>query len=733
MAFFNYAQTFYIHRDKVKGADIVYIPKVELAFKTIPKRGSKAAVGLDNPEVYVQLVECEVFGGEATPKIEKVVEGSFRSVSTYHANGAAIISTSGWTPFDFDHPVAINTDTPYALMVGFQGDTAYTLKINQVAVKKNQTAKDVQPLSAYVDGKLFNLADNNMAPLYNQDLMFRVYLCKFNTFEKQFEMLNDAMEFTQVTSVSNANTDITGFWGDEIVTDANTAAKAGTVKTDIITRVVQGNNTTFTTQFSAGDYIIMADYAAGVSNNDIRNAQNINILEIANVNSDTLLTLVNEPTFVNSAAYYYKSPVGRVFNHTESTGLVVLYDSNAANDTFRFTNNSVFMGLDSRTKAKVANVFNWPINRFNTEFYSIIPNQSEMFIRTSVASNTYVWSNSNFTTVKKGANTDFINYNAIVASRSNEVSNSIIRASLYSPPDPSGTVPSRFKFKSFVSRITMKTNNEWTSPRLRDKTADLLIYENLINNSIAGETGAAGNADTKYISKQIVLSDKLDAEDIRVYVNAFRPAGTDLKLFAKVINRADPAPFADKDWTPLELKNNIIVASKPAEETASGVLEQYVEFEYGFRAFPQAQTYPLYSASVTAATNTVNITTASGAANINSIFSVNDVVRIFNNALPNTSFIASVTATTNTSLTLSSTTSDTLIVGGGRGVAKVDYAHRFTAYNNSLNSNIVQYIDKSTFSKMDTYKSFAVKIVLTATSPAVVPRIADVRAIAVSA
>jgi len=34
---------------------------------------------------------------------------------------------------------------------------------------------------------------------------------------------------------------------------------------------------------------------------------------------------------------------------------------------------------------------------------------------------------------------------------------------------------------------------------------------------------------------------------------------------------------------------------------------------------------------------------------------------------------------------------------------------------------------------LDTYKSFAVKIVLTATSPAVVPRIADVRAIAVSA
>jgi hypothetical protein len=67
--------------------------------------------------------------------------------------------------------------------------------------------------------------------------------------------------------------------------------------------------------------------------------------------------------------------------------------------------------------------------------------------------------------------------------------------------------------------------------------------------TISGETGRnGGNIFSKYISKQIVLADGFDAGDMRVYLRAIKPPGTDIHVYYKVLSGSDPDPFTNKSW-----------------------------------------------------------------------------------------------------------------------------------------------------------------------------------------
>ena len=49
-----------------------------------------------------------------------------------------------------------------------------------------------------------------------------------------------------------------------------------------------------------------------------------------------------------------------------------------------------------------------------------------------------------------------------------------------------------------------------------------------------------------------VVANNKFAEDLLVFLTAYRPANTDIKVFARIHNSDDPEAFDDKDWTMLE-------------------------------------------------------------------------------------------------------------------------------------------------------------------------------------
>jgi hypothetical protein len=78
--------------------------------------------------------------------------------------------------------------------------------------------------------------------------------------------------------------------------------------------------------------------------------------------------------------------------------------------------------------------------------------------------------------------------------------------------------------------------------------------QNLINNDTTGEanTSSGGNALAKYITRKITLADGQDAEDIRVYLTAYRPPGSNINVYYKILHREDSDTFDKAKWIPMD-------------------------------------------------------------------------------------------------------------------------------------------------------------------------------------
>jgi hypothetical protein len=64
-----------------------------------------------------------------------------------------------------------------------------------------------------------------------------------------------------------------------------------------------------------------------------------------------------------------------------------------------------------------------------------------------------------------------------------------------------------------------------------------------------GETDASGgNAISRYITRRVTLTDGFDSGDLRVYLNAYKPSGTNVHVYFKILSASDPDLFVEKNW-----------------------------------------------------------------------------------------------------------------------------------------------------------------------------------------
>lgn len=74
---------------------------------------------------------------------------------------------------------------------------------------------------------------------------------------------------------------------------------------------------------------------------------------------------------------------------------------------------------------------------------------------------------------------------------------------------------------------------------------------------ITGETSQhGGNALTRYVTKKVVLDAGFDSGDLNVYMSAYRPVGTDINVYYKILNRNDTQAFDDGLWQLMTKTNN---------------------------------------------------------------------------------------------------------------------------------------------------------------------------------
>lgn len=179
------------------------------------------------------------------------------------------------------------------------------------------------------------------------------------------------------------------------------------------------------------------------------------------------------------------------------------------------------------------------ISKIENFRYSVIDPEPAFltFNKTSMAFDIKPYSNTGiagaFTGVTPNDNYYF-NTEQAIYSRSNEVT------------AHSGTKTNQLK-------ATMRSSSVYVSPVLDIGSSQSIIIDNYINSNTTGENGAAGGyLWNKYISKTVTLAEGQDAEDIKLLLTAYRPPGTDIKVWIKALHAEDVDLFAQRTWIEMD-------------------------------------------------------------------------------------------------------------------------------------------------------------------------------------
>lgn len=289
--------------------------------------------------------------------------------------------------------------------------------------------------------------------------------------------------------------------------------------------------------------------------------------------------------------------------------------------------------------------------------------------------------------------------------------------------------------KSTYLQASLATSSEYMSPILDLRRKGAILVKNIINNDITGEEFNNGNALCRYISKTITLAEGQDAEDIKIFLRAHRPLGTDIHVYGKFQAKEDPEPFDLRRWTKLEYLN----ATDDVYSSSAATVD-WKEYELGFGTTPNTTISFNPNTAVNSSGDYILIN--------NNPFSNNNLVRYYKDGefselddetvggLANNTFYY-VVAANSTALSLSSAQDGTPIdLTASPNNEHLHYLSAYlpeipgTAYLNPDRNNAVEYYNTSTGSRYESYKYFAIKIVLTSTNGIKVPKLNDMRAIA---
>lgn len=262
------------------------------------------------------------------------------------------------------------------------------------------------------------------------------------------------------------------------------------------------------------------------------------------------------------------------------------------------------------------------------------------------------------------------------------------------------------------------SNNDFVTAGVTSRPR-LALSKYIINNDYTNEHTDRGNALAKGISKKVRFSRM--AEDLLVYLTAYRPANTDLVVYARLHNSTDTEAFDDKNWTKLELIDGIGAYSSDVDRT------NMVELTYGIPQYPNTQ----FTLAGSVTTQSGNSQIVGVGTTISSNLAANDVVKIYSPLFPNNHMIAVVNSVTNaTHMVITQPVSNVNVVGSGFKIDKIEFPQQ--AFRTILNENVVRYFN-STRSAFDGYNTVQIKTVFTSPAPNKVPMVDDIKIVGTSA
>jgi hypothetical protein len=363
------------------------------------------------------------------------------------------------------------------------------------------------------------------------------------------------------------------------------------------------------------------------------------VATVLTANTSTL-TLNKFPTVATSSTVQVtlqKAVTGVVDNYNYSNNKVYISQSSTANSDYKiFAANSTYLGTlvgdTSQSRVSVVSVDNINVNYFRPMFSTIVSPGTGI----SLTANTTKSSGATTLSAYDINQLNALPYNdsALVKSKSNEVVGTVVTKSFTATLDmssssydispvlditPTSIVVTRNIVDNYnISNFTANTTTLSTTITA-DNSANTLyagqgvrglgirpgtIIQTVSGNTITlsvnatstatsvvlsstpNETSRYGLSLSKYVSKRLSLADGMDAEDVRVYLTAYKPYNTSIDVYAKILNYSDGEAFNDKDWTLLSQATNLNTYSSELNE------EDYREYEYTFPSTPPSTKLP---------------------------------------------------------------------------------------------------------------------------------------------
>ena len=447
------------------------------------------------------------------------------------------------TTITFDAPVTLKTGAQYAFaIIPDAADPDYRIWISRTG--ERDVATGLAIASDFSDGTLFTSTNNSAwTPYQNENIKFTLRKAAFSSSLGSIKLTNRDNEFLSLDLV------VGDFEISELVGIQN-ANNAGTIAITTGNNTITGASTTFTSDFEIGDHLaVWAD------------SSTIDFLEVSAIANNTTMTVVGAPRASNTASDYFTTRVGRVSYYNRNTPPKLVLEDSKVKPSMRFEANTSIVGETSGATAFITEVVDQNVSYLQTNI------QRTNFAKTTNTLQASTLTDSTDAEYSRilsfNTNNYLTDYPTVVKSRSNEIAGGITN----------GTE------KSFV--FTMSLENSSTaltksaSPFVDYGISGVNLVEFLVNNPTSNfEETIDGDANAKYISKKIELASDLDADDLKVYLSAYRPIGTNIEVYSKFHSQSDGRQFSQIPWTKLDMKAATTLFS------SSSNIYDYREFEF---------------------------------------------------------------------------------------------------------------------------------------------------------
>ena len=675
----NFVQTFFVDSNAVQQASHILITSVDLFFKGKP---SSVAGG-----VVVGICPVENDAPAISKQFRRLARRTYEEVNTSTDSNVA-------TSFGFSRPVVVVPGQSFGIIVTTESDE-YTLWNHKTADRIVGTNSPSPGLTGTRDGKFFQSSTTETRALADSSLKFRVNIAEFNATSTVVSLVNDGFEFLTMSGRTGV------FTGGEKVF-ANTAPIAGTVAAAAGSLFLIGSGTDFTTLTERQDIVI-------------RSNDTYQVNQIKYISNTSHVELKIPCGIANTAALVMPAVLGKVQTSNYPQETIVLSSSNATTAR-KFAPGQLLRGETSNTTATVSTINNVNADEFIVQL-GVITNAEA----STNLSYSFAYSNgSNYVVpapvaITSGTKKDLKDQRNIILSRSNEVSELYLHQNM----------------RSGLVSVSLSSTHRFAAPLVNLLNSDLLVHSyNISSNTFSTyantvvydtEVYKSGTGKARHIAEKMTFDDDRQAEDLRVFVSAWKPVGTELQVYAKLLNSADGESFDDKAWTPMVLSSNAGVRSSLSDKN------DVVEYQYSIPAFPDSITTVNNSFTSTLSSTTL---TSTGGTAPNTQVTTGQPVKVYSPLFPDNYMISSVASANTTAIVLSTIVANNNIVGLGMKVDVLRYGT--TAFANKENDNTVRYFNNGGAS-FDKFSTVQMKVVLLSSQTNIVPVVDQVEVIGVSA